>query len=111
MALGSSFPIVPRKECAMHLYQKRPQPIQAEKVQAEQLKFDAVYTIDGNKYEGKAGDWLVISTKNGKTLVEILSDADFNSLYAAEWTSEDFSTTIDELNKLFVRSMFRPWIR
>lgn len=95
----------------MHQYQKRPQPIQTEKVQAEQLKFDAVYTIEGNKYEGKAGDWLVLSSKNGKLSVEILSDADFNSLYATEWSTDDFNSALEDFNKLFIRSVFKPWIR
>jgi uncharacterized iron-regulated membrane protein len=96
----------------MHIYLKRPQPIQVEKVQAEQLKFDAVYTIEGQKYEGKAGDWLVLATKNDKLSVNIMSDADFNSQYANEVTVDDFTSTIEEFNKLFTRSFFtRSWLR
>jgi hypothetical protein len=93
----------------MHIYSKRPQPVQIEKVQAEQLKFDAVYTIDGQKYEGKAGDWLVLATDNNKRSVRIMSDADFTSQYASEVTVPDFTSTIEEL---FTRPFFtRPWLR
>ena len=85
----------------MQLYKKRPEPILSEAVQAEQFKWDAVYTIDGKEYAGKAGDWLMFSSENGKKAITVMSDDDFNKKYSSDLL--DFNT----FDTLFSHPFFR----